>query len=123
MRTENLIAATANRARDIQASILPFMAVHAVVLLSIVFGGSRLEADGVQLALDSLDDIWMAVAQARYRSTAGGIQILLAFTIVNISTFAANGGGWLTVQVPVENVGHGTGIIVSISSMRLPRNH
>jgi len=39
----------------------------------------------------------MAVAQARYRSTAGGIQILLAFTIVNISTFTANGGGWLIV--------------------------
>ena len=64
MRTENLIAATANRARDIQASILPFMAVHAVVLLSIVFGGSRLEADGVQLALATfavLGSIWLTL--------------------------------------------------------------
>ncbi len=40
------------------------MAVHAVVLLSIVFGGSRLEADGVQLALATfavLGSIWLTL--------------------------------------------------------------
>ena len=64
MRTENLIAATANRARDMQAPILPFMAIHAVVILSIVFGGSRLEADGVQLVLATfavLGSIWLTL--------------------------------------------------------------
>ena len=76
MRTENLIAATANRARDMQSAILPFMAVHAVVLLSIVFGGSRLQADGVQLALATfavLASIWLnLVADGAIADIAAG---------------------------------------------------
>ena len=76
MRTENLIAATANRARDMQAAILPFMAVHAGVLLSIVFGGSGLQADGVQLALATfavLASIWLClVADGAIADIAAG---------------------------------------------------
>ena len=74
MRTENLIAATANRARDMQSAILPFMVVHAVVLLAIVFGGSGLQADGVQLALATfavLASIWLClVADGAIAETA-----------------------------------------------------
>jgi len=51
MRTENLIATTSLRAKDIQISTLPYAVIHAVVLLSIVFGGTGLETDGVMLAL------------------------------------------------------------------------
>ena len=76
MRTENLIAATANRARDMQSVILPFMVVHAVVLLAIVFGGSRLQADGVQLALATfavLASIWLSlVADGAIADIAAG---------------------------------------------------
>ena len=64
MRTENLIAAMNMRARDIQMSVLPYVAIHAVVLLSIVFGGSGLQADGVQLALAAfavLGSIWITL--------------------------------------------------------------
>lgn len=46
-------------------SILPYVAIHAVVLLSIVFGGGdALKADGVQLALATfavLGSIWIAM--------------------------------------------------------------
>ncbi|MED5438337.1 MAG: hypothetical protein VYB94_03825 [Actinomycetota bacterium] len=65
MRTENLIATTNMRARDIQMSTLPYVAIHAVVLLSIVFGGSGLEADGVKLALAAfavLGSLWLTMA-------------------------------------------------------------
>ncbi len=76
MRTENLIAATANRARDMQSVILPFMVVHSVVLLSIVFGGSGLQADGVQLALATfavLASIWLnLVADGAIADIAAG---------------------------------------------------
>ena len=76
MRTENLIAATANRARDMQSAILPFMVVHAVVLLAIVFGGSGLQADGVQLALATfavLASIWLClVADGAIADIAAG---------------------------------------------------
>ena len=76
MRTEDLIAATANRAGDMQSAILPFMAVHAVVLLSIVFGGSGLQADGVQLALATfavLASIWLTlVADGAIADIAAG---------------------------------------------------
>ncbi len=76
MRTENLIAATANRARDMQSVILPFMVVHSVVLLSIVFGGSGLQADGVQLALATfavLASIWLnLVADGALADIAAG---------------------------------------------------
>ena len=76
MRTENLIAATANRARDMQSVILPFMVVHAVVLLSIVFGGSGLQADGIQLALATfavLASIWLSlVADGAIADIAAG---------------------------------------------------
>ena len=64
MRTENLIAVANMRSREIQTSILPYVAIHAVVLLSIVFGGSGLEADGVKLALAAfavLGSIWIAM--------------------------------------------------------------
>ena len=64
MRTENLIAATTLRAKDIQMSTLPYVAIHAVVLLSIVFGGSGLEADGVKLALEAFavfGSVWITV--------------------------------------------------------------
>jgi len=64
MRTENLIAVANMRSREIQTSILPYVAIHAVVLLSIVFGGSGLEADGAKLALAAfavLGSIWIAM--------------------------------------------------------------
>ena len=64
MRTENLIAVTNMRSREIQTAILPYVAIHAVVLLSIVFGGSGLEADGVKLALAAfavLGSIWLTM--------------------------------------------------------------
>jgi hypothetical protein len=64
MKTENLIAFSDMRSKDIQTSTLPYVAIHAVVLLSIVFGGSGLEADGVKLALAAfavLGSIWIAM--------------------------------------------------------------
>jgi len=64
MKTENLIALSDMRSKDIQTSTLPYVAIHAVVLLSIVFGGSGLEADGVKLALAAfavLGSIWIAM--------------------------------------------------------------
>ena len=64
MRTENLIAFTDMRSKDIQTSVLPYVAIHAVVLLSIVFGGSGLEADGIKLALAAfavLGSIWITM--------------------------------------------------------------
>ena len=52
------------------------MAVHAVVLLSIVFGGSGLQADGVQLALATfavLASIWLnLVADGAIADIAAG---------------------------------------------------
>ncbi|HCV33182.1 MAG TPA: hypothetical protein DGF10_00825 [Acidimicrobiaceae bacterium] len=45
-------------------SVLPYVAIHSVVLLSIVFGGSGLEADGVKLALAAfavLGSIWLTM--------------------------------------------------------------
>ena len=65
MRTKDLVAVTSMRSKDIQMSILPYVAIHAVVLLSIVFGGGdALKADGVQLALATfavLGSIWIAM--------------------------------------------------------------
>jgi len=64
MRTENLIAVMNVRSREIQTSVLPYVAIHSVVLLSIVFGGSGLEADGVKLALAAftvLGSIWLTM--------------------------------------------------------------
>ena len=64
MRTENLNAATNLRAKDIQMSTLAYVVIHAVVLLSIVFGGSGLEADGVKLALAAFavfGSVWITV--------------------------------------------------------------
>ncbi len=65
MRTKDLVAVTSMRSKDIQMSILPYVAIHAVVLLSIVFGGGdALQADGVQLALATfavLGSIWIAM--------------------------------------------------------------
>ena len=65
MRTKDLVAVTSMRSKDIQMSIQPYVAIHAVVLLSIVFGGGdALKADGVQLALATfavLGSIWIAM--------------------------------------------------------------
>ncbi len=71
MRTENLIATTANRGRDMQSAILPFMAVHGRSCGRASFdrfGGSGLQADGVRLALATfavLASIWLNLVGRR----------------------------------------------------------
>ncbi len=64
MRADLLMTAVQNRSADLRAIILPFVLAHTGVIVAIVFGGSGLEGDGVQLAVAAwavLGSLWATI--------------------------------------------------------------
>src|SRR5512134_1423664 len=59
-----------------------------------------------ELALDRSDDRRVGVAKARYRGTARGVEVALAFLVEQVRAFAAHRHRVLQPRVAVENVGH-----------------